>query len=142
MVSPVETSRPRGLTLAFAVVFAVAVIVAFTLARRTGLAVFVPLASLGLWAVTIANRQFTAAPHVGPAYRVIILSLLAVAGVPAFFHVVRSAHFTGATDAALQLAAVVLAVLRSVFTSSRPTAATSRAKRPANCWSRWCRSPG
>ena len=115
MVPSAETSRPRGLPLAFAVVFIVATAVTYSFARRTGLAVFVPLASLGLWAVAVALANTLPRRPWLLRTIVIALAILAVAGVPAFFHLFRSGSFTGATEAAMQMAAVVLAVLAFGF---------------------------
>ena len=115
MVSPDETSRPRGLNLAFALVFALAGSLAFALARRTGLVVFGALSSLAVWAFVVAVAS--SLPRLPFRLRELFcaLGLLVTVAIPPFFYHVRQTVFTGAPDSLLQLATVVLAVFAFGF---------------------------
>jgi regulator of protease activity HflC (stomatin/prohibitin superfamily) len=115
MVPIAETSRPRGLMLAFALVFAVAVGVALTLARRTGIVAFASLAGVSVWALVVALANTL--PRLPFRLRGLFcaIGILATIAVPATFYLLRNVVFTGATDSLLQLAAVVLAILAFSF---------------------------
>lgn len=111
MVPVAETSRPRGLILAFALVFALAAGLAFTLVRRTGIVVFGSLAGLGVWALVVALASLL--PRLPFRLRNVLcaIGLLATAAVPLWFYHVRHTVSAGAPDALLQLAAVAFAIL-------------------------------
>src|SRR5262245_21409492 len=115
MVPTVETPRPRGLILTFAIGFALAAAVALTLAHRTGIFVFASLAGLGLWAMTVSIVALLPRLRFRLRGALCALGLLATIAAPASIHVFRQTSFSGATDSFLQLAAVVLAVLAFGF---------------------------
>src|SRR5262245_54279287 len=115
MVPVAETPRPRGLVLAFAVVFALAAAVAFVLTRRTGLVVFAALTGLTVWVTVVAVAN--ALPRLPFKLRGLFCTfgVIITAAIPLSFYHVRGVQFTGAPDSWLQLAAVLLAILAFGF---------------------------
>ena len=111
MVPVPETSRPRGLILAFGVVFGLAAGIAMILAQRTGLLVFAALVGLCLWGTVVAIASILR--RLRGVFGA--LGILAAAAVPLAFYHVRDAVFTGATDSLLQLATVIFAILAFGF---------------------------
>ena len=111
MVSAPESSRSRGLTLTFALGFAVAAGGAFILAQRTGLTVFIALAALNAWGLLVASANLL--PRLPFRLREVCIAsaVVAVAAMPVWFHHLKTAEFAGASDSLLQLGAVVLAIL-------------------------------
>src|SRR5687768_15667480 len=111
MVPAPESSRSRGLILAFAVGFAVAAGVALVLARHTGLTAFIALAALNAWALLVAGANLL--PRFSYRLREVFIGLavITVVAIPVWFHHLKASAFTGASDSILQLGAVVLAVL-------------------------------
>lgn len=111
MAPAVDTSPTRGLVLAFALVFTVATAAALAFARNTGLIVFPALAGLGAWTllVTVVGLM----PVLPFRLRGVLATLgtLAVIAVPVSTHLLPVLVHAGATEAALQLATVVAAVL-------------------------------
>jgi regulator of protease activity HflC (stomatin/prohibitin superfamily) len=114
MLPAPESSRSRGLTVAFALGFAVAAGVACVLARRTGLTVFIALAALNAWALLVAGANLL--PRLSFRLREVFIGLgvITVMAIPVWFHHLKTSAFTGASDSVLQLGAVVLAVLAFV----------------------------
>jgi membrane protease subunit HflK len=111
MANPVETSPTRGLTLAFALVFAVATAAALAFGRQTGLFVFPALAGLTAWTLLVA--VCTVMPPLPLRLRGVIAAVgtLAVIAISASPYLARTTLHPGATEAVLQLATVAAAIL-------------------------------
>ena len=99
---------PRTLTLTFASSFAVATAVAAWLAIRTGLDLFRALACLSLWGIVVTLTQLL--PRWPFRLRPLLSTLIGVT-TAAWLWWPRTGISSGATDTALQLAAVLLAIL-------------------------------
>jgi len=111
MANAVETSQPRGLVLAFALVFTFATAAALAFARQTGLVVFPALAGLNAWTLLVAVGTVT--PPLPLRLRGVLAAVgtAAVIAIPASAYFVPTAIHAGATDAVLQLATVAAAIL-------------------------------
>jgi hypothetical protein len=111
MANPVETSPTRGLTLAFALVFAVATAAALAFGRQTGLFVFPALAGLTAWTLLVA--VCTVMPPLPLRLRGVVAAVgtVAVIAISASPYLARTALHPGATEAVLQLATVAAAIL-------------------------------
>ncbi len=104
-VSPASPPRPHALV--FGLAFALATAVAVTLFLRTGLGIFRLQAGLAAWGLFLAGAF--ALPRL-PFRLKGILGTLCLLGLSYWLLRVRLNTFGGATDATLQLAAVVFAV--------------------------------
>ena len=107
-----EPTPSRALTLTFATFFAIAAVVSVWLTARTGLDLFRALAGLGLWGVVMTLTQ--ALPRLPFGLRPLIAALAGVAPA-AWLWWPRPGIFSGATDATLQLATVLFAILAFVL---------------------------
>ena len=92
-----ETTRPRTLSIAYALVFGVSTVLAFVLARRTGILVFVALSGLSLWALVIAvvNNLPRLPFRLGEVIRG--LGVLSIVATATWFYFVRVPVYSGAT---------------------------------------------
>ncbi|HEY1106974.1 MAG TPA: hypothetical protein VGE76_00030, partial [Opitutaceae bacterium] len=95
MTTHPETPRPRGLVLVFALVFAVAMVLAFQLGQRTGLRLFSVFTALAAWTlvVTLGNLLPPLRWGLRPALRV--LGTLTVIALPVWVYHFKPFAFTG-----------------------------------------------
>lgn len=110
-----DTTRPRALVLAFALVFGVSAALSLVLARRTGILVFAALGELSLWAlvVSVVNILPRLPFRLGAVLRG--LGVLAIVATATWLYFLRVPVYTGATDSLLQLITVGLAILAFAF---------------------------